>query len=65
MADDDLIPHAGTPININWTSSGCYIGGDSYQPQKIKGGYPMMVNGKMKTMTYRVSYQGEWYYFAA
>ncbi|MDE6229762.1 MAG: hypothetical protein K2M40_08260 [Muribaculaceae bacterium] len=66
MADNELVPHAGPSVSVNWTSDGCSINGKpGSQPQHIQGGYPMHVNGKVKYMNYRVNYGGEFYYFQA
>lgn len=64
--NNDLVMKAGSSVSVRWTSDGCSVNGeDGYQPQEIKGGYPMYVNGKVKYMNYRVNYGGEWYYFQA
>ncbi|MCH5221587.1 MAG: hypothetical protein J1F05_04575 [Muribaculaceae bacterium] len=65
-ANSDQIMKAGSSVSIRWTSDGCSVNGeDGYQPQLIRGGYPMYVNEKLKYMNYRVNYGGEWYYFQA
>lgn len=65
-ANNDQIMKAGDSVSVRWTSDGCSVNGeDGYQPQSISGGYPMYVNGKVKSMNYRVNYGGEWYYFQA
>lgn len=64
MISNDLIPKGGNPINVSWTTDGCFVNGKQLTPQQIKGdGYPMYINGRVKYMNYFVSYNGERYFF--
>ena len=63
-ANNDLVMKAGQSVSVRWTSEGCSVNGENgYTPQPIRPAYPMLVNGRVKDMNYRVNYGGEWYYF--
>lgn len=64
-ANDGLIPHAASTVQVKWTTDGCSVDGkDGYRVFKVSGGtFSMMINGKQKEMTHYVNYGGERYYF--
>lgn len=64
VGETGLYPKAGDSVNVYWTDSGCTVNGTAASiPGKIDGIFPIVVNGKVKEMTYYVMYRGERYFF--
>ena len=66
VGNNDLIPQAGSTINIKWSSEGLWINGSksSLSVRAVNNGtFLMRVNGRSKECTHFITYGGERYFF--